>query len=152
MNKQLISYYFGGKQGLYAALSELWQEAETGFATGDSALEDLVAGYVEASLRDRDYSRMVGWKGLMLHKSDADQSLRRSRMQAAVQHVRRRQEVGELDSDLEPAFVLLALFAASGVGAILPQVVRNITGLDPHSVEFTDRYAGQLRRVVRRLA
>lgn len=152
MNKQLISYYFGGKQGLYATLSQRWQEAETRFATADQALEDLVAGYVEASLRYRGYSRMVVWEGLTLEETDADQSLQRDRMHAAVADLRRRQELGKLDSDLDPAFVLLALFAASGVGAVLPQVVRNITGLDPDSVEFTDRYAEQLRRIVRRLA
>ena len=34
VNKQLISYYFGGKDGLYRALVEGWQRHEEEFAAG----------------------------------------------------------------------------------------------------------------------
>ena len=71
---------------------------------------------------------------------------------AAVEVVRRRQEAGELADDLDPAFMLLLFEAAASVSVLFPDDVRRATGLDPASPEFAERYADQLRRVVRRLA
>ncbi len=150
MNKQLISYYFGGKEGLYQALSASWQREESAFADRGATLGELAAGYVRANAERRDYGRLMAWQGLT---DDAPpdpgfaDDLRRD-----VEQLRRRQEAGELPADLDPAAVLVALFAMAAAGITFPQVVRAATGLDPESPEFAGHYAEQVRRLVAHLA
>ena len=69
-----------------------------------------------------------------------------------VGDVRRRQEAGELAADLDPAYVLLTLFAATLSPTVLPQVVRRVTGLPADSPEFLETYAVQLGKIMSRLA
>lgn len=57
VNKQLISYYFGGKEGLYQALNTRWQAEESAFADPSASLGELAASYVRANAERRDYSR-----------------------------------------------------------------------------------------------
>jgi hypothetical protein len=69
-----------------------------------------------------------------------------------VDDIRRRQEAGELSADLDPAYVLLALFAAASAPTLLPQVVRRMTGEPPDSERFLETYRDQLRRIIGHLA
>ena len=69
-----------------------------------------------------------------------------------VEDVRRRQRGGELADELDPAYVLLMLFAAALAPTVIPQIARRITGLAVDSPQFQTAYAEQLRRVVERLA
>ena len=151
VNKQLISYYFGGKDGLYDALVEQWLTAEGDFADPDLPLDELVARYVTQGAADRDTARL-----LLRVALDDDPHAREDAQQAgvadAVADLRRRQRVGELAEDLDPAFMLLMFEAAAAAGVLFPDDVRRATRLDPESDEFAERYAEQLRRVVRRLA
>src|SRR5689334_16815459 len=54
VNKQLISYHFDGKQGLYDALAERWLASEREFADPDLPLGELVAGYARATVEQRE--------------------------------------------------------------------------------------------------
>jgi hypothetical protein len=71
---------------------------------------------------------------------------------AIVEDLSRRQLNGELAEDLDPAYVLLALFAAAFAPTAIPQIVRRITGRPADSPEFLSAYAEQLRRIVAHLA
>ena len=62
------------------------------------------------------------------------------------------QAAGEIDADLDPAYVLLALFGAAMAPAALPQFAENFTGLPPDSPEFVAAYQEQLTRMIARLA
>jgi TetR/AcrR family transcriptional regulator len=68
----------------------------------------------------------------------------------AVADLRRRQEAGELPADLDPACVLLALFAAASATVTLPRIAKAICDEDADD-EFTRHYADQLARLVRHL-
>lgn len=68
----------------------------------------------------------------------------------AVQDMRRRQQAGELPAGLDPAHLLLALFAAAAAPVVLPQVARRL-GIDPASAEFARSYPEQLAALVRLL-
>ncbi|MFF3440042.1 TetR/AcrR family transcriptional regulator [Streptosporangium sp. NPDC002721] len=151
VNKQLISYYFGGKEGLLKALTAEWQSRESTFAetSPPPSLPELVRGYVTGSVRERDLTRILIWGGLQ-DDGEEDSALLRE-MRNDVEDLRRRQAEGEFPDDLDPACLLLMLFAAAGAGAIFPQLARAICGQDPASEEFGERYGEQMARLLRHL-
>src|SRR6202020_856215 len=52
VNKQLINYYFGSKEGLYLALQRAWLDREESFAPPEVPLPDLVVRYLLDALAD----------------------------------------------------------------------------------------------------
>ena len=66
--------------------------------------------------------------------------------------MRRRQRTGEISAELDPAYVQLVLFTAVMAPAVLPQIVRRLTGRSADSPEFLTEYAGQLTKIIGRLA
>ncbi len=64
VNKQLINYYFGSKEGLYLAVQQGWLDREEGFAPPDLALADLVVRYLQDAVRDPRALRLLLWRGL----------------------------------------------------------------------------------------
>ena len=147
VNKQLISYYFGGKEGLYHALAERWLESEQEFAPTSLPLPELVTRYVQAAHDQREMTRIFLRESLDDVRSEA--SLGR---EEDLEEMQRRQRHGEIAGDLDPAFVFLALQAMATAAAAMPAEVWRLTGLDPASQEFADRYGEQLRRLVAKLA
>ncbi|QSB13746.1 TetR/AcrR family transcriptional regulator [Natronosporangium hydrolyticum] len=148
VNKQLIAYYFGGKEGLYRALHEAWLEQEAGFAGPDVPFDTLVSEYLRASLADPRGIRLMLWDALTNGSQDlpaGDQA-----GQADVADIRRRQDAGEIASDLDPVMFLLAIMGAITAPLTLPQVARRM-GVDPSSPEFETRYAEELKRLIRHL-
>ena len=150
MNKQLISYYFGGKHGLYRALVDRWRAGEAAIAGPELPLDVTIRRFLAATSEQPLSGRLLAWEGLE-GGEDPDAPERTARMQEAVPDLRRRQAAGELAADLDPASVLLAFFAAALAPVALPQVVRSITGMDPASKEFLGHYGDQLGHIVRAL-
>ncbi|HEX6515018.1 MAG TPA: TetR family transcriptional regulator [Nocardioidaceae bacterium] len=143
VNPQLITYYFGGKRGLYDALSRRWLEQEAGIAEGEATLAELAVGYLRATLEDPRLARLFLWDGLTggaVVEEPEDLS-----------DLQRRQAGGEIAADLDPGMFQLALMGAILAPVALPQVARRLTGLDPADPGFEDAYADQLRRMVARL-
>src|SRR5215217_3683719 len=58
VNKQLISYYFGGKEGLYDAIGERWHQAEREFAPPGMSLEDMIVAYLRLDDESREMVRL----------------------------------------------------------------------------------------------
>jgi AcrR family transcriptional regulator len=151
VNKQLISYYFGGKEGLYAELTNRWQRASTEMSSAEHSLDEVVAGFVMSNLHDRDWSRLMVWSNLDLGDGTPDEENDYGFLQAQVAELRVRQENGEIPADLDPTYLLLALFAAACAGVTLPKIARMICDVDPASAEFAEHYANQLATLVRHL-
>ncbi|MFC4913186.1 TetR family transcriptional regulator [Actinomadura gamaensis] len=146
VNKQLISYYFGGKAGLYAAIGQAWREREAEFATPDVPLPDLAVRYLERTFEEPRATRINSWIGLSGDYADMPDE------REDLSDLERRKAAGELADDLEPEAVMLFMMAAVSVPTTLPHIVRYVYGLDAESPEFRARYAEQLRRLVRHLA
>ena len=149
VNRQLISYYFDGKDGLYRALVEHWLAREAEFGAAELPFDELVARYVQDTVEQRELHRVFVRESLE-DAAPAGQG-RVGVSEADVADVRRRQSEGEIADDLDPAFLLLALQGAVSAGVTFPDDVRRLTGLDPATREFAERYAEQLRRIVRHL-
>lgn len=154
VNQQLISYYFDGKEGLFRALQRRW-ETTSGAARPDVPMAERVTEFIRLSGSQRSWARLLAWEGLedADARPDAERGEQETRdyFAAMVEDARRRQEAGEFAADLDPAYVLLMLFAATLAPTVLPQVVRRVTGLAADSPEFLDTYAEQLSKIMSRL-
>lgn len=146
LNSQLISYYFGGKAGLYQELVREWLLVESRFADPALPLADLTVRYLQEELRDPSWSRLALWRGL------AQDETPESAIDAEdLSDLQRRQREGEIAPELDPGAMLLMLTGAVAAPIALPGEVRRIMGMDPESPEFAEHYAEQLRRLIRRL-
>lgn len=143
VNPQLITYYFGGKLGLYEAISHRWLEQEADIAHGGASLAEVTMGYLRAALDDPRMARLFLWDGLTGGTSDEERE--------DLSDLKRRQAEGEIASDLDPGMFQIALMGAILAPVALPQVVRRVTGLDPTSPGFKNAYAEQLGRIVGKL-
>ncbi|MEV6413918.1 TetR family transcriptional regulator [Kribbella sp. NPDC051718] len=151
VNKQLISYYFGGKQGLYQAVTDRWRAGEPALAEPAGSLGELVAAYARESQAQPDLARLLIRQGVDQDTSAGDEAEQATRFQQVLADIRHRQSNGELAADMDPAYTTLALFALSAAPITFPQIARAL-GLDPDSKTFTDQYADQLIRLVSHLA
>lgn len=145
LNKQLISYYFGGKEGLYRELHQQWLRREATFADPALPLHELIVRYLDEAFADPRGTRLNLWNGLTgggaVEPDPEDLS-----------GLRRRQAVGELAEDLDPAAAMLLFMSLVSAPVALPHMVRQHFGTEPDSPEFREHYTEQLRRIVRHLA
>ena len=150
VNEQLISYYFDGKEGLYRALQQRWQMISADASRPELPIADVVAAFLRLNVEQRSFARLLAWDGLAHTGSDAVEP--DAYFAEMVEDLLRRQRAGELADDLDPAYVLLMVFAAALAPTVIPQIARRLTGLSAESPKFQEAYAEQLRRVVERLA
>jgi AcrR family transcriptional regulator len=150
VNKQLISYYFGGKKGLYDALRQAWLAKEAAFVPRGGPLEELVLAYLKANLEDPRMTRLLLWEGLAEGAGPKPPAAAGSRED--LSDLERRKAEGQLASDIDPGLLQLALMGAVSAPVAMPHIVRRLTGMDPTTPEFEPAYGDQLRRIIRRLA
>ncbi|WP_035859005.1 TetR/AcrR family transcriptional regulator [Cryptosporangium arvum] len=145
LNPQLISYYFGGKAGLYRALGERWLAFEQELEPDSKDLPELISAYTRTALEDPRGARLLLWNGLT--DTDEDTSPQPDDAEAMT----KRQQAGEIADDLDPRLVQLALMGASLAPVALPQVLRRLTGENADDPEFIERYLEVVRRLTERL-
>ncbi|WP_432993823.1 TetR/AcrR family transcriptional regulator [Dactylosporangium sp. CA-233914] len=149
VNQQLISYYFGGKEGLYRALTARWREMSGGLNRAEAPLSEVVAAFTHVGAAQRHWVRLLLWQAL---EGDGEEEGSAEYRRAMVEDLRHRQSAGELAADLDPAFLQLALFGAAIAPTLLSGFAEDFTGLPAASPEFVERYREQLRRIVAHLA
>jgi TetR/AcrR family transcriptional regulator len=149
VNKQLISYYFGGKEGLYRALQRSWQESEAGFGGPGRPIEELALRYLHEGLADPRPARLMLWRSLGPGPGQPPDD---SPVFEDVASMRQRQASGELTADLDARFLRIALMAVVLAPMMMPHMAEKIFGVAPDSPEFEGLYGEQLRAMLRHLS
>lgn len=147
VDKQLITYYFEGKEGLYQEVLRTQLQRDAAVTHVDESLADNVARYVSYVLSDPRSTRLTLWAGL----SDAPGNPATVPGAFNLDGMQVRQDSGEIPADLDPAAVLMVIIGAVSAAVAMPQVIRALFGIDPASPEFEERYASQLRDIVARM-
>jgi TetR/AcrR family transcriptional regulator len=149
VSKDLISYHFGGKEGLYREVQRGWLLRESTFYDPDIPITELAARYLHDALSDPRPMRLLAWRGLA---GDGEEPPDVTPESEDLSGIRRRQQRGEIAADLDPATIRLALLGAIAAPVVLPQAAGKIFGIDPGSPGFEARYAAGLRQLIARLA
>lgn len=152
VNKQLISYYFGGKEGLYNELTSAMQQSYRAVADPGRKLSDVASDFAQPGRHDHRLARLFLWENLTDGAQDAvGVESQREFLGHQIDYMRARQEAGDFPADLDPAMLMLILMAAGSASFAFPRLARSLTGLDPTSEEFGEAYAEQLVRMVEHL-
>ena len=149
VSHQLITYYFGGKRGLYEALSEQWLE-ESMRVSRTQTFAEAIRRYAHWASEDPAWVHALTREDPGSRPPAEDD--RAAEFFKHVQDLRERQARGEFRSDLDVGAVALVFFAASIAPVALPWIARELTQRDPASPEFIDDYAEQVARIIAALA
>ena len=145
LSKDLVTYHFGGKEGLYRAVQQAWLERQPVAQNPDTPLADLLIRYVESALSDPRPVRLLAWRELADDTPDVTPDA------DDLSGIGRRQQDGEIASDIDPATLRLVLLAAATAPVLLGNQARKLFGADPSSAEFHARYTEGLRGLLSHL-
>jgi len=152
VNKQLITYYFGGKEGLYREMLR-WcfaqPDAEPGaeFAGGD--LGDMLVGFFRRVTADPRWLRLLQWEAL--GDEPVDDENRRARYRGLVDFAELGKARGWFPADLDADLLFLSLAGAAEYPAAYPQVTALVSGSPNTRPDFVQRYEQHLRKLAARL-
>jgi len=152
VNKQLITYYFGGKDGLYREMLRRCfaepDESNEDLPSGGN-LGDMLVGFFRKVSTDPHWLRLLQWEAL---GDDAvDDESRRSHYQGLVVFAERGQRDGWFPPDLDADLLFLSLLGAAEYASAYPQITELVTGARTSDPAFVRRYEKHLRKLAARL-
>jgi TetR/AcrR family transcriptional regulator len=154
VNKQLITYYYGGKEGLYREIGRRWRTHEEQAYPADLSLAEDIRMRILETAGGNYGSKLLAWQGLTdTGADDPDAAGRNARLRDEIDTLRRRQAAGEIDPDLDPAALLLITMSAANALTVYPHLARGVFGTDDaHAPDVVRRYADEVAKIVAKLA
>lgn len=143
---QLITYHFGGKKGLFEALSDRWVSTTKGLTDADAPFVEILPEIIRQAADDTSWDHALVREGY-----GPDHAHLVERLAPFLANAYKRQERGEIAPDLDPGIVALMFFAANMAPVALPHITRALSKVDPDDPKFLDYYAEQLSRVVKHI-
>lgn len=157
-NKQLVYYYFGGKLSLYQEVLDRMVEGSQAKIVAESECDTLAEKLrTMASLSTEEnaarWQRLLSWEALETDSRDfVRMKERRAAWRRHVDNVTEAQRNGEVDDELDPELLALALVSIVVAPYVLPQVTKLVTGLLPTDEKFRRRHDALLAELVAHLA
>ncbi|MER6666875.1 TetR/AcrR family transcriptional regulator [Amycolatopsis japonica] len=150
VNQQLISYYFGGKEGLYQAMSEGRGLRQSELMAPGTSLSEQLRRFVLEVLSDQAGMRLLAWSGLEYDgpDSDPDHASRARSLGGTVEQITQLRKSGKLPEWVDPECLTVMVMAAAMGPVTLPHIIEGLVQTDPESPEFVERYADQLAQLV----
>jgi len=156
VNSQLISYYFGGKEGLYQEIMRRWHEQEAQLEQHIEqqglSFADLCDAYFRAMRAQPELTRILVWDGLNQTSPVPARPIGEGSEPPEVGDLRRRQACGEIAADLDPAYLLITLMGAAIAPVTMPQQIEHLCGLRADSEDFGKAFAEQVRLILGHLS
>lgn len=152
VNKQLITYYFGGKDGLYhEMLRWCFAQPDTEFDSEPVAgdLGDMLVGFFRRVNRDPRWLRLLQWEALGDHRVDDEN--RRDHYRGLVEFAERGKAEGWFPADLDADLLFLSLAGAAEYPSAYPQITDLVTGKRNTDRAFARRYEAHLRKLAAHL-
>ncbi|HEY9248442.1 MAG TPA: TetR/AcrR family transcriptional regulator [Rariglobus sp.] len=150
VNKRMLFYYFGDKEGLFhAVLESVWKQGDILHEAPDDPVESI-RFWNEFYSRNEAWVRLLLWEGLELKKPRAPAE-RQAFWTASVERRRRLAGPGNWPEALDARLLLLAELGMLLAPLALPHVARLISGHDPRGPEFAREQARFLETFVRLL-
>ena len=146
INKQMLYHYFGNKKGLFRAVlrRKITQRRALSQTFSDDPTKNMPLLYW-ATCRETEWIRMLLWESVQTADGPVeDETARLENVRLALDDVRRRQQLGFLNPDFEPRFLVLVKFALTMFPSAFPHVTRLITGKCPDDPKFQRDYANFL--------
>ncbi len=148
VNKQLINYYFGGKEGLYRALQQEWLNREATFHEPGKPAADVAERYTRELLADPRRARLMIWRGLSYASGEAEPD---EEPEQDLSGITSRQQTGELDPAIDPRCLMIGMMSAISGPVVMPDLVRKVFGVDTSDPDFQECYVAFVRDFISRL-
>jgi AcrR family transcriptional regulator len=153
VNKRMLYYYFGSKDGLFREiLRRRVDESAAALESADVSKPDRLAKSQRGIVQDSEYLRLLLWEALESRPSrPVNEAIRRHFFEQWVEAVTEEQLAGTLPDDLDPAQLVLSEFFLVVGPVLLPQITRLVTGKTLRDAELLDRRCEFLELVARHL-
>lgn len=148
VNKQLLYHYFGGKEELFRAVLDRQVEQNTRRQGSVPADPTRFPEYYFDLLREDDaWLRFLTWEAAAGGGEVPGEDARRRSIAGFVEELRARQTAGLVPSDVDPRYLLLAVYALTTYPLVFSQITRMTTGAAPSDPDFQREWRSILRRV-----
>jgi AcrR family transcriptional regulator len=153
VNKRMLYYYFGSKDGLFREiLRNRVDERSAAFAASDVCGSTRLADSQRNMARDTEYIRLLAWEALETRpRQPVNESMRRRFFRSWIEAVESEQRAGRLPSDLDAAQLVLSELCLVLGPMVLPQITRLVTGRTLGDGDALDQRCAFLDVLTRRL-
>jgi AcrR family transcriptional regulator len=149
-NKQLIYYYFGGKEGLFQhVLDGVYEEVLQAEKSVPQDLEHNLLYWMEFHQKHPYFLRLLEWEGMVYARKSKASAKPRQIWRLALDRIESNQGVPGWLSGLNEGQTLIAYMALVTWPIAFPQICRHITGLDsddPKFIRDRTRFIGKFIR------
>jgi TetR/AcrR family transcriptional regulator len=147
VNKRMLFYCFGSKQGLYReVLKRKLNEKERVIESLPDDLADGLLQMYDAGCADLDWVRMMEWEALAsTNRAAIGEEDRRALFETALDRLRRADSKGAVARGADLPHLFISLLAVSFFPLAFPQMIRLVTGMAPTDPGFKAKHREFLR-------